>query len=211
MVNVSTMNTIPLITNTMSRMKCQCRATPIVCRPPGSPNNGLSMIASSLAVHTRVLGTGPRNRSHFRVGAAVDLAVQPGVIGEDLPAGPVIPTIKMKFTRCVTMIQPGTPELKVGVDGTHECVRMYDWAGLVPMNSFSATTIAIPATATSRRRPPYGDEARAQPKVHLAEPQPRVRPFLAQQCVPGERAFGGVTVMPALVSHGTPTSAACSC
>ena len=61
----------------------------------------------------------------------------------------MIPTIKMKFTRCVTMIQPGTPELKVGVDGTHECVRMYDWAGPVPMNSFSATTIAIPATATA--------------------------------------------------------------
>ena len=61
----------------------------------------------------------------------------------------MIPTIKMKFTRWVTITQPGTPGPKAGVDRTHECVRMYDWAGLVPMNSFSATTIAIPATATA--------------------------------------------------------------
>src|SRR5450755_3838777 len=82
----SAMNTIPLITNRMSKMKCQWRVTPIVCRPPGIPNNGLSVIASSFAVHTRVLGTGPRNRSHSESGCAVQLAVQPGVVGEDLPA-----------------------------------------------------------------------------------------------------------------------------
>ena len=48
----------------MSELKCQWRATPIVCRPPGSPTSGLSVIVSSFAVHTRSVGTGPRKRSH---------------------------------------------------------------------------------------------------------------------------------------------------
>ena len=129
-------------------MKCQWRATPIVCRPPGSPNNGLSMIASSLAVHTRVLGTGPRNRSHSESGVQWILRYSRGWSARICQPARMIPTIKKKFTRCVTMIQTGTPGLKCGVDCTHGCVLMYDWAGPVPMNSFSATTIAIPATAT---------------------------------------------------------------
>ena len=131
MVNVSTMNTIPLITNRMSKMKCQWRATPIVCRPPGIPNNGLSMIASSLAVHTRFLGIGPRNRSHSESGVQSIFWYSRGWSARICQPARRIITMRKKFSACVTMIHTGTPGGKLGVDCTHGCVLMNDWATLV--------------------------------------------------------------------------------
>ncbi len=153
-----------------------------------------------------VLGDRAAEPQPFRVGRAVHLEVQPGVIGQDLPAGPDDPHHEDK----VQQVRDYDPDRYPRREARR---RLHARMGLDERLSGAGRDEPLEHRHVShaehedpRQQQPHRDEARAQPEVDLAEPHPRVSAFLAQQRLTGERPFRGVAVVAAGVSQGNSPS-----